>query len=62
MSKPNVKRIVLRHIEISFDDVDDSDFEPVLDPETLLVRKIESLAQILGCTEEEAQRVLFNNL
>jgi len=59
---PNVKRVVLRHIEISFDDVSDSDFEPVLDPETLLVRKVESLAQILGCTEEEAQRVLFNNL
>lgn len=62
MSKPNVKRIVLRHIEISFDDVDDSDFEPVLDPETLLVRKVESLAQILGCTEAEAQRILFENM
>lgn len=28
-------------------------------PETLLIRKVEGLASLLGCTEQEAQRLLF---
>lgn len=28
-------------------------------PETLLIRKVEGLARVLGCTEQEAQRLLF---
>ena len=29
-------------------------------PETLLIRKVEGLARVLGCTEQEAQRLLFS--
>lgn len=29
------------------------------DPETLLIRKIEGLAQLLGCSEQHAQRLIF---
>lgn len=29
-------------------------------PETLLIRKVEGLARVLGCTEHEAQRLLFS--
>ena len=28
-------------------------------PETLLIRKVEGLARVLGCSEQEAQRLLF---
>lgn len=28
-------------------------------PETLLIRKVEGLASLLGCTETQAQRLLF---
>lgn len=28
-------------------------------PESLLIRKVEGLASLLGCTEAEAQRLLF---
>lgn len=28
-------------------------------PETLLIRKVEDLARVLGCSEQEAQRLLF---
>ena len=29
------------------------------DPETLLIRKIEGLAQLLGCSEQHAQRLIL---
>lgn len=29
-------------------------------PETLLVRKVEGLAALLGCSEQEAERLLFS--
>lgn len=29
------------------------------DPETLLIRKVEGLAQLLGCSEEKAQRLIL---
>lgn len=29
-------------------------------PETLLIRKVEGLAHVLGCTEQEVQRLLFS--
>jgi hypothetical protein len=29
-------------------------------PETLLIRKVEGLAALLGCSEQEAQRLLFS--
>lgn len=29
------------------------------DPETVLIRKVEGLAALLGCSEEKAQRLLF---
>ena len=29
-------------------------------PETLLIRKVEGLASLLGCTETEAERLLFS--
>lgn len=28
-------------------------------PETLLIRKVEGLATLLGCSEQEAERLLF---
>ncbi len=28
-------------------------------PETLLIRKVEGLARVLNCSEQEAQRLLF---
>lgn len=28
-------------------------------PETLLIRKVEGLAALLGCSEQQAQRLLF---
>lgn len=29
------------------------------DPETLLIRKVEGLAQLLGCSEQHAQRLIL---
>lgn len=29
------------------------------DPETLLIRKVEGLAALLGCSEQRAQRLIF---
>ena len=29
------------------------------DPETLLIRKVEGLAALLGCSEEKAQRLIL---
>lgn len=29
------------------------------DPETLLIRKVEGLAALLGCSEQHAQRLIF---
>ena len=29
------------------------------DPETLLIRKVEGLAQLLGCNEQHAQRLIL---
>lgn len=29
-------------------------------PETLLIRKVEGLAALLGCSEQEAERLLFS--
>ena len=30
------------------------------DPETLLIRKIEGLAELLGCSEQHAQRLILS--
>ena len=55
------KRIVYdESISITFEgetrDIVDEDSNP----ETLLIRKVEGLARVLGCTEQEAQRLLFS--
>lgn len=65
MSKPKLVRIHLRteisYEEVRFEDVAETDaFAP--DPYTVLRAKIEALASILDCTEEEAQRVLFERM
>lgn len=49
-------------ITVSFDDVPESDLPISMDPADLLQLKIERLAELLDCSEEEAERVLFDRL
>ncbi len=43
----------------SFDDETRDLVDDESDPETLLIRKVEGLAQLLGCSEQHAQRLIL---
>lgn len=49
---------------IAFVRIDDQPEEASLEyePSEVLQRKIEALSEILGCTEEEAERLFFERL
>lgn len=47
-------------VELDIPSTDDEEFAP--DPADLLQQKIEALSDLLGCTEEEAERTLFERL
>lgn len=48
------------HITIeSFSYIEPTEIDEDGNPELVLIRKIEALAEMLGCSEAEAQRLLF---
>lgn len=49
-------------ITVSFDDVPESELPIAMDPADILQAKIERLAELLDCSEEEAERALFDRL
>lgn len=49
-------------VHVSFDDVDATELPAQMDPADILQVKIERLAEMLDCSEEEAERILFERL
>ena len=54
--------VVIKHVPILDEDVDANSVDERSDPYAVLRAKSELLAEFLGCTEDEAERVILNRV
>lgn len=52
----------MTHIYITFVDIDDVPPEESPDPLDVFIHKVEALAELLGCTEEQAEHLILQRL
>lgn len=62
MNKPNLKLIEINMSSLSEFEQEQITADNSQDPLDLYVQKVEALADLLGCTEDDAERIILNRV